>query len=692
MNVIKSLKVLTFFINQLPVEVDYQFAVLLGHGDQSSWNGTLYQKGTEDIVLSSNNLTNPEIISGLRAKMNQPAGDGETDGGEVGIYSLMKLMEQDNLQAAKDAGFFRDGAALAVVFVADEQDICAEFPAGVVPVVDPQGKETSSFSKYCVDAQNNYLVTPQLAVDGLSNIQGDSPMVVGAVIYNNSETIPLQGENEIGYGYKEAVELAGGITIDMANGDYSDGLANLGKLATVSVQPANDFNLAVSNVDESSIQAFVNNVAVNFSYDATLNQVNLTDSRDAFSVAKLQYCEKEELPKVAKQIVAGGNHTCVLLTEGDVKCWGQNTFGQLGLGHTNNIGDDELPSSSGIVDLGGKKAIEISAGFAHTCAILDDGSIQCWGQNNRGQLGYGNIDNIGDDEAVSSVASFNLMGRAAKKIYSGTRYNCALLDNAKVVCWGENNYGQLGYGNLNHIGDDEAPDFGGYVSVGDDVVKMNIATISFHSCAVLKTNNEMKCWGLNNFGQLGYGNTNNIGDDELPSSVAGISFSEQILQLSTGFRHSCALVDGQKLRCWGDNGFGQNGSGMADIIGDNEAANSVAALDLGANLVQVRSGNYHNCALSDGGDVHCFGQGSNGALGLGNSNNIGDDESLLGNTAVNLGIKVNALAAGLGHTCALSADEGKPICWGNGNLGQLGYGNTSRIGDDESPSGLVSVK
>jgi alpha-tubulin suppressor-like RCC1 family protein len=679
-----------FFINQLPTEVDTQFAVLLGHGDTSSWNGTLYQKGSEDRVLSSSALTNAEIIQGLRAKMSNPATNGETDGGEVGLYSLLKLTEGAKLQAAKDAGFFRDDAALAVVFVADEQDICAQFPEGVVPVVDPQGKEDSSFQKYCVDNEGNYLITPQMISERIESISGDQPHVVGGVIYTNNNTMPVGGENEIGYGYKETVEISGGINIDLANGNYNNGLTNLGRMATVSIRPANDFNLSVANVDVDSIQAFVNNSPAAFSYDAEVNQVRLTSERDPFSVAKISYCEKVETPKAVQKLVAGGNHTCALLTSGEVRCFGANSAGQLGIGNTQNIGDDELPSSSPLVDLGGMKAIELSAGFAHTCAILEGGSVKCWGDNMRGQLGLGHTDNIGDDEAVSS-AGFVSLPRPARKIYSGTRYNCALLDNANVVCWGENQFGQLGYGHTLNVGDDEAADAYGYVSVGAGVVKMDISTISFHSCAVLNNGN-MKCWGFNQFGQLGYGHTMNIGDDELPSSVAAISFSEEILQLSAGFRHTCALVGGQDIRCWGDNSFGQIGSGNAQTIGDDESANSIAVLNMGVNSNMVRSGNFFNCSVSAIGQAHCFGQNNVGQLGHGNTHNLGDDEDILGLTQVNLPESVNAIATGINHACALTSDGGEIICWGQGNLGQLGYGNTNNIGDDESPQGLVSIK
>lgn len=673
-------------ISQLPVEVDFRIAVILGHGDNTGKSGQLYQKGTEPRVLSSDLHTIEEIKTYLKTKMQNPQGDNETDGGEMGMYSFLKATDEDHLTANQAYDFFRPDAALTVVFVADEQDICAEYPEGVIPVPDPQGGEDRSLAKYCKDESGNFIITPQMVVDRVSQIQGDVPYVIGGVLYKSNTTMPKNGENEIGYGYIDAVNLAGGLTVDMANGDYSDGLANIGKLATVSIQPANDFNLNTDKVNPESVEAYVNNIAVDFSYDPVLNQVHLTNERDDFSVAKIKYCDKEESPLVAKQLALGGFHTCALLLSGDLKCWGRNNFGQLGLGNMNNIGDNELPSSIAAINLE-QKVIDVSAGLYHTCVILEDGKVKCFGYNNKGQLGQGHTNNLGDDENIIDIPTLNLKSKAVK-LYSGAYYTCVLLDNKKVQCWGENTYGQLGLGHTNDIGDDETLDSLGYVSLGGDVVQMDISTISYHSCAVL-TNGDLKCWGQNINGQLGYGHTNQIGDDELPSSVGPVPFGSQVLQLATGNKHTCALASGQNIRCWGLNSKGQLGTGNTDTIGDDEAANSIGFINTGApGHTLVSTGNFHTCAVGSDYNVYCFGQGSNGVTGLGHTNNIGDDEAVTGVSKVNLGsIAISQIGSGIFHTCALSKDEGKVICWGQNSYGQLGYGNTTTIGDNESPGG-----
>ena len=106
--------------------------------------------------------------------------------------------------------------------------------------------------------------------------------------------------------------------------------------------------------------------------------------------------------KTAKAIVTGSSHTCVMLDNSSIKCWGYNASGQLGLGNTNNRGDvtNEMGDNLLSIDLGsGKTARAISAGDSHTCAILDNSSIKCWGSNNSGELGIGDTENLGDNSS-----------------------------------------------------------------------------------------------------------------------------------------------------------------------------------------------------------------------------------------------------------------------------------------------------
>jgi E3 ubiquitin-protein ligase HERC3 len=164
--------------------------------------------------------------------------------------------------------------------------------------------------------------------------------------------------------------------------------------------------------------------------------------------------------RTAQALAAGYNHTCALLDDGTVKCWGWNYTGQLGLGDTSDRGDaplemgDDLPA----VDLGtGRTAQALAAGYLHTCALLDDGTVKCWGRNNSGQLGLGDtgdrgqvIGEMGDDLPAVDLGT----GRTAQALAAGEFHTCALLDDGTVKCWGRNGYGQLGLGDTSDRGDE----------------------------------------------------------------------------------------------------------------------------------------------------------------------------------------------------------------------------------------------
>ena len=682
------------FVNSLPSEVDYRIGVILGHSGKSPKSGKLFQRDTEPFVLDSQSQSIDDILYDLNEKLKSPAGDGYSDGGEMGLYSLQNALD-NNLAAIQAEGVFREDAALAVVFIADEQDICFDYPDNITPVRDPQRKEERAHEKFCRDSEGNLIITPAGVLAKIKEVNGEKPLVLGAVIYNNKNTMPISGENEIGYGYKEIVELSGGITIDVANGDYGDGLTNLGTIAQASVKPENTFNLKASGIDMASVKVSVDGTEVGYSYLSETNQIQLDEERSPFSVARVEYCEKKEDPMIATQVIAGGLHSCAIYVGGKVKCWGRNNIGQLGYGHADTLGDDESVADIPYLNID-EKVLYLSAGLFHNCAVLESGKILCWGSNDKGQLGLGHTDSVGLNEDLSAATKLDL-GEKAVRIFSGTKYNCALLESGGIKCWGDNTFGQLGYGHTDAIGDDEDLNSLAYVSIGASVQQMDISTISNHTCAAL-TNGDLKCWGSNNFGQLGYGHTNNLGDDETVAEIPNVPFSSKILQLATGSLHTCALGEGQKVRCWGRNAIGQIGLGYNDVIGDDEAANSIAPIDLSGdgsdNFSMVATGNNHTCVINGDGKVHCWGQANLGAIGTGSTEHLGDDEAINStNTLVNIpGKEFTQISGGINHTCALEKSKGEVICWGQNTFGQLGIANIDNVGDDESPGEFVKLK
>ncbi len=379
-------------------------------------------------------------------------------------------------------------------------------------------------------------------------------------------------------------------------------------------------------------------------------------------------------------------HSCVVLEGGHIRCWGNNEYGQLGYGHRNHIGDDERPASMGNVDVGGS-VTQIATGYKHTCALLSDANVRCWGHNEYGQLGYGHRNHIGDDEKPASVGNVDVGGEVIQ-IAAGYEHTCALLSDANVRCWGHNYPGQLGYSHTNHIGDDERPASVGNVDVGGSVTQ--IAAGYKHTCALL-SGGAVKCWGDNRVGQLGYEHTHNIGDDERPASVGNVDVGGEVIQIAAGAFYTCALLSDANVRCWGYNSSGQLGYGHRNHIGDDERPASVGNVDVGGKVIQIAARETHTCALLSNAKVRCWGNNEFGELGYGHTKPIGDNEtpSSVGN--VDVGGSVTQIAAGLYYTCALLSNA-KVRCWGhNYPYGQLGYGHYIGIGDNEAPAAAGDV-
>ncbi|MDH3682754.1 MAG: hypothetical protein OEV40_22705, partial [Acidimicrobiia bacterium] len=185
-----------------------------------------------------------------------------------------------------------------------------------------------------------------------------------------------------------------------------------------------------------------------------------------------------------------------MLDNGTVRCWGVGP--ELGYGNTEFIGDDETPGSVGPVELGADRtAVAVASGgdLGHTCVVMDDATVRCWGSNELGELGYGNTEFIGIDEPPGSVGPVDLgAGRTAVAVAAGGGHTCAVLDDATVRCWGNGSAGALGYGNTDTIGDDETPGTVGPVDLGPGRTAVAITAGFSHTCAVLD-NATVRCWG-----------------------------------------------------------------------------------------------------------------------------------------------------------------------------------------------------
>lgn len=216
------------------------------------------------------------------------------------------------------------------------------------------------------------------------------------------------------------------------------------------------------------------------------------------------------------QIAAGNDNTCALLANGAVRCWGASSG--LGTKSLFSIGAYEAPGSVPPVDLGGA-ATQIGVGSGHACALLEDKTVRCWGRAESGKLGYGELAIVGDDETPREKGPVDVGGPVIQ-IAVGSEHTCALLEDRTVRCWGEADLGRLGYGNVEDIGDDETPgSLPGPVDVGGEVEFISAG--GGHTCATL-TSGALRCWGVGSSGALGYATNEDIGDDETRASAGDV--------------------------------------------------------------------------------------------------------------------------------------------------------------------------
>jgi alpha-tubulin suppressor-like RCC1 family protein len=276
-------------------------------------------------------------------------------------------------------------------------------------------------------------------------------------------------------------------------------------------------------------------------------------------------------------VIAGEATTCAVLNDGSAKCWGSGLDGRLGQGSQDNLGDapNEMGEALRAIDVGtGRKVIQLAVGDAHACALLDNGAVKCWGNNSNGELGLGDRENRGDDagEMGDNLPSVDLgTGLTVKSLIAGSAQTCALFQDGSLKCWGYS--AALGLGDDNNRGDEpgEMGDNLPFVDLGTGHTARLVAIGDGETCAVLD-DSSLKCWGENSYGGLGLGDVrargqkpNEMGDN-LPTVDLGIG--RGVRSIAIGSQHACAVLDNATLKCWGRNDFGQLGLGDTNFRGD----------------------------------------------------------------------------------------------------------------------------
>ena len=352
--------------------------------------------------------------------------------------------------------------------------------------------------------------------------------------------------------------------------------------------------------------------------------------------------------KLRVGVAVGFLHTCALLSDATVECWGDNSSNQLGDGTTTpTAAPQPVPGLSG--------ATAITAGDSHTCALMLDGTVQCWGDNSDGRSANGT--NL---TAPTPVTVPNLTGVTA--IAAGADATCAIVGGGSVACWGRNLEGDLGA----LVGDQSTPFMVPGVSGAT-----SISMASDHACVVIN-DGTVVCWGGNAYGELGLGTT---GFSSGAVSVPGLS---GVSVISAGQQHTCAVLNTGEVLCWGS--FSPLSSGLpTDETGSFPPSSSTptpmvdssgAAVSGAAGIVSSPD-TTNSCALLATGGVTCWGDDFNGEFGNGTGlisfGAAVPEPSLDG---------VESLSIGYTHGCGTYHD-GHLECWGNQQGGMLGNNQTA---------------
>ena len=373
----------------------------------------------------------------------------------------------------------------------------------------------------------------------------------------------------------------------------------------------------------------------------------------------------------AVQIAGGMYSACAILASGQVTCWGADAYGALGDGKPTGSAMSFSPPV-GVVGLQAR-SLSSSPGFLHTCAVTAAGGVACWGLN-EGVVGQPFVGQVAGPIPVKGVSH-------AMSVAVGGTFTCAVTAPGSVSCWGANDNGVLGNGAT----PGSAPTSSAVPVVGI-VDAVNVVAGDGYACALHQTGT-VSCWGSNTYGQLGNGNSNG----EPTSTPTPVLILNNIVEIAGGLDATCARRTDGTVACWGY-GFGTS---PVTIVGVTQATQITGGISFCAlhatgdvvswtwgggwvtpvpgltSAVQIASGGSQICARLGSGDVLCWGQESSGELG----NGLESGSSATPAAVIGLHDAVD-ISAGWGLTCARH-QNGTAVCWGTSSL--VGYPSTKDV-------------
>ncbi|MCO4748309.1 MAG: hypothetical protein KC912_26175 [Proteobacteria bacterium] len=354
--------------------------------------------------------------------------------------------------------------------------------------------------------------------------------------------------------------------------------------------------------------------------------------------------------------------------------------GPAGVDSASDSATDTGSSDTGSSDTGNVTptlGFGVDANADHTCVHISTGALHCWGRGHVGQLGLASSEDLGDNE--DPKPSRVDVGANVVGVTLGTSHTCALTEAGDVKCWGLADLGQLGYGNTDEVGLTNSPSAVGAVAIGGTAVEISAG--DRYTCARLD-GGDVRCWGLDAGGRLGQATNQYIGDNETPDSIPVVDLGGPAVRLAVGTAHACAILQDRSLRCWGEGPATGHGP-AATYVGDDETPAS-AGDPLGVAVDDVWVGSRTTCAQITGGGLRCWGDGNDYELGRPGpvgQENFGVEEVVedpANGPEHDFGAKVIDMALGIHYSCAL-LETGAVKCWGQHWDGVLGRGEVGSL-------------
>ena len=605
-----------------------------------TWDGSnirlyvngIQQSSTPAVTGTSVNNTNYNLTIGLAANYAAPYFNGSID--EVRIYNRALSAQEILLHYQSEFTKYNSSQYRFYANVTNLTDGTYTYYGWANNTAGVSGQTDSGYPRYVSVNTFIYFMSPtQANGTSLSRNWTEANITVNTAnvdtfkfnwngttytIYDNSLVLALDYDNTTGAGEN----------YNNSNGTFIADLSRYGNNGTLHEDGSNKGNYTAGKYGGA------------YNYNGLNDYVSVADSQnlsptDRFTLSAWLKTDTVQI----RNISSGWYHTCALLMNGSALCWGGNDYGQLGDG-------TEIQRLTPVAVAGGYNFSAISAGGYHTCGLLANGSVYCWGYDDDGALGDAGASGWGSDIPVPVSGNYNFT-----VIDCGLGYTCGRLVNGSVYCWGYNNHGQLGDGSTTS----------GYVPVALNGVSRNYTAVSagqYYSCGRL-VNGSVYCWGYNNDGELGNGNTSEM---HYPVPLGGTS--RNYTSVSAGDDHTCGRLVNGTVYCWG---LGEDGE-----LGDNQYADSSIPVGIASfNFTSVSCGSEHSCGRLVNGSVYCWGWNEEGELGKGDYYwAYGAPVPVAG------GYNFTDINVGELHSCGLLV-SGYVLCWGYDSNGQLGDGSAS---------------